>query len=181
MQVKLIDFSPIGGTTSPLLFSWEELDYEIGTDQNYEATESSLKSDDNLAQLSNPSGHEVCEISRSSMNENGCGEIPIDGEHMRSMRDSMDPEIGDAQDIDSREVNSEIRCNVPSAEAHFVKSDSNLRDLPEVEFRVVTEENRIQPNMPQYGIPYDMIQEGMYEDLLEKLQRNTIEQSETDV
>ena len=27
MQVKLLDFSPVGGTTTPLLFSWEELGY----------------------------------------------------------------------------------------------------------------------------------------------------------
>lgn len=30
-QVRLLDFNPIGGTTSPLLFDWEELPYSIAS------------------------------------------------------------------------------------------------------------------------------------------------------
>ena len=29
LQVRLLDFNPVGGTTSPLLFSWEQLGYAV--------------------------------------------------------------------------------------------------------------------------------------------------------
>lgn len=47
-------------------------------------------------------------------------------------------------------------------------------------FRIVEDENGIQPNMPQYGVPYDMIQQGMYEDLLSRLQASELEQRNAD-
>ena len=55
-------------------------------------------------------------------------------------------------------------------------SGDNKEDIDDPVFKIVEDENCVQPNLPQYGVPYDMIEEGMYEDLLSKLQQNCFEQ-----
>ena len=48
-----------------------------------------------------------------------------------------------------------------------------------VEFRILTQPNRVQPNMPTYGVPYDLVDHsegGAYSDLLQKLQEQQLRQ-----
>ena len=160
VQVILFDFSPVGGTTNPLLFSWEELDHEIVKDQKNEATDQSPKSDDKLAQVSNCSACDIW-IIKIYYTWEWVWQILQWWNRQEKLKKFWNSEINDAKyashDIATDaniEVSSADKCGV---ETHpwlwspvFVKLDSDLRDLPEVQFRVVTEANRIQSNMPQY-------------------------------
>lgn len=138
MQVKLIDFSPIGGTTSPLLFSWSELGYTTSSDSEQDGVQ---ENDKNLSE----------NVTKKRSSEN-LSTTPED-------RLSQDNLLSD---------NSESSEDLHESEEE--EHDSIL-------FRFVEEGNSMQINLPQYGVPYDMIQEGMYEDLLGKLQNSVFEQN----
>ncbi len=63
MQIRLLDFNPIGGANSPLLYTWEELGYHLGSpsDQHESDQPQSASAEPHLAQLDSepsPEDHE---------------------------------------------------------------------------------------------------------------------------
>lgn len=126
----MLDFSPVGGTTTPLLFSWEELGY---TDEE----------------------------------ENGYLTEVVTG-----MCDAHSP--GNPSDDENRLIDQSLADGQRSGLDHKPTDQRPSSIL----FRVVQEENRVQPNFPQGGVPYDMVQEDVYEDLLAKLQRSALHQDQ---
>ena len=50
-----------------------------------------------------------------------------------------------------------------------------------IEFRVVTELNRVQPHLPTFGVPYDLVDNsegGAYHELLQRLQETQLQQQQ---
>ena len=159
MQVKLLDFNSILGTTNPLLFSWEELGFH---------------------HPANATGSEQDGSQQPSQN---CSPSPA--------TQAQKP----AEDIGRRNGGHEpgkVTDQVAHGEASFPSSCKDIVEEEErhlhderlakkLEIRVVTEANRVQPNMPTYGVPYDLIdtsETSAYTDLIEKLRDREMQDSQ---
>lgn len=159
VQVKLVDFNPILGTTNPLLFTWEEL---------------------GLYQHAIPAGNEQ-DRNQSSLQPGP----PADTPQPQSMKEDID----EIRDLESDKADDE---HVPETGNLFSSSCEDAcegdkepgrsgRLLSHLEIRVVTEPNKIQPNMPTYGVPYELIdnsETSPYNDMIEKLRDRQIQESQ---
>lgn len=143
LQVKLVDFNPVGGTTSPLLFSWDQL--------GYGAAES-------------PDRHENAAHEPQNAEARGNGaamEGPLQARENGS--------TGNA----GSEANGAVDRRGEGAQAGLLESQGVL-------FRIVEEPNRVQPNMPMYGVPFDMVDtsEGSaVDDLLQRLREAQLQET----
>ena len=83
MQIRLLDFNPIGGATSPLLYTWEELGYHVDSpsDQHDSDQPQSASAEPHLAQLQVQSAIEDCKPHASSSGSSS-GPAPRQNEGM---------------------------------------------------------------------------------------------------
>lgn len=149
LQVKLLDFNPVFGTTSPLLFTWQELGYVSeghGREGINEEPPAVLCSTEEawLQHESNPEGGSQCNCSRNSEKS----------------------DIAKGSDWDS------LASERSESTADALQPANSTEDKECVQLRVVLEANKVQPNMPMYGVPFDLIDNsdtGACTDLVEKL------------
>ena len=83
--------------------------------------------------------------------------------------------------IDQQEANMEALQPPSNRETPAeTGKPSQVRGRSEqIELRIVTEVNRVQPNMPTHGVPYDMIdvsETSAYSDLIEKLRQKQLQE-----
>lgn len=151
MQVKLLDFNPVLGTTNPLLFTWAELGFTPN------ALLAAIKQD-NINGASPP----CLEASDLQQSRTPTGNSDGDGDHEPGTANTQEESLSEASSsITSRESHEQINEPVQAE-----------RTPDQIEIRIVTEVNKIQPNMPTYGVPYDLIdnsETSAYSDLIEKL------------
>ncbi len=92
------------------------------------------------------------------------------------MTSQRDPENGSAgQEAGSSAERRADGSSVP----RVLDGTQGVENSAGVEFRVVMEPNRVQPNMPMFGVPYDLVDNsegGAYSDLLQKLQEQQLRQ-----
>lgn len=126
-RVKLVDINPSGGTTAPLLFTWEELVVEQASGSveeeraEAEAFPAEQPTSDVPAEQSATKGHgPALEASLP---------VPL-------MRPGAPP----------RHPRNCECCTLPEAGS-----------MPLCEIRVVTEAGAMQPNVAVYGVPYDFV------------------------
>lgn len=174
LQAKLLDFNPIFGTTSPLLFTWEELGYAAqnsmssgGIATHVTTLRGSPLEDDQeqskgLQDKSNESPDYRADRGREGTGSQATGSNSIGREGLQLTR------------TDSGE------CNRPQALGNC------LSHVPQAdpEFRIVLESNKVQPSMPLYGVPFDLIDNSdssPYSDLIETLKQRHISESQADI
>ena len=163
--MKLLDFNPIFGSTNPLLFTWEELGYTGGVTASIPHTKSLAESDKSNSKsklMDSPELQDNVENSAHRLHdssENGKGALSnLGSDDHSALQHSIEPCV-DKEDY----------------------GEDSSDEASEVEFRVVLESNKVQPNMPLYGVPFDMIDasEGSaYSDLIEKLREKQLKDAE---
>ena len=158
MQVKLLDFNPVLATTSPLLFTWEELGFD-------HCAEAARLEQDKSQVLS-----QKCLTATTTQAQEHGGEVD------RRCRDYEPGNESDQQAACSIGLSTDSGKDAHEGDDQFVRNE-RLSNHPEI--RVVTEVNGIQPNMPTYGVPYDLIdnsETSAYSDLIEKLRERQIQE-----
>lgn len=171
LQVKLLDFNPIYGSTNPLLFSWAELGYAEKRDCIEPGGRNGRETEDS---------HDV-----GSTKEAGCAKLVSEKLPRVQTPPRADSHVW--QSNDAHNSNDMGRTDCGHCHASSVNADDTAEgtghDRISVEFRVVTEPNKVQPNMPLYGVPFDMIdssENSAYSDLVEKLREKQMRGSSFD-
>lgn len=208
MQVRLLDFNPIGGTTSPLLFTWQELGY-AGCEQSSQAgkkprapttvsgvlTEPDgavVASPDDLSYRQHAQVSEAASISREIEEQNRtqeggscCGaeegsreECKVQSEAKGDLESLLTErgvrlEAGSSSWEQILGSSSESASSVQNGEGGSRRLEpGNGECHAGLDFRIVLETNRVQPNMPTFGVPFDLVDRsegGACDELLQKL------------
>lgn len=140
-KVRLIDFNPIGGTTSPLLFDWTELPYSLPT------------------QSASRSAHDEPSASNGSDptegTPNGSCASPADatGPSSGSLGEPSEGETGPSERA------AEFSQNGTHGSARAGERDNVERGWQqgEILFRLNTDGAVMRPSSAAYGAPYDMV------------------------
>lgn len=175
-QVRLIDFNPIGGTTNPLLFAWEELGYadqaacQAAPENN--GTPMWPDTEDRLSPVASqgPDLAESSEAAQPASQARSCAAQSAVGCRADNPEGS--------RSISEEEARAAV--SLPLSNACGDLQRAGVGSLSGIEFRIVTEPNRVQPMLPTYGVPYDLIDEsagGACNELLQRLQE--VQQQQT--
>jgi hypothetical protein len=173
LQVKIIDFNVVGGSTHPLLFTWEELSYQLNSptepadpekgdrDASAAVQQNNLAEGNSINPAQNPSHASQPAERDSTSQQSRQGDVPAVAAYPNPSTDSEATLWRDQGDVGPGELEEGVECSTG------------------IEFRIVTEPNRVQPNMPMFGVPYDLVDNsegGAYSDLLQKLQDQQLRQ-----
>lgn len=158
--MKLIDFNPIFGTTSPLLFNWEDLGYTQAC-ANPENMNGSSSLGTNAREHVDTGG-----ASSSSVQDGGPGalresaaEAPPLGRHHH----------GRIEQNQGEEVEGDLKETAGTSSSEESSADC--------EIRVLLQANKVQPAMPTSGVPFDLIDnssDSAYTDLIERLRERQV-------
>ena len=77
-------------------------------------------------------------------------------------------------------LSSSLDGATSSMEGYICGADGAMLDQG-IEFRVVTEPNRVQPHLPTFGVPYDLVDNsegGAYHELLQRFQETQLQQQQ---
>lgn len=157
LQVRLMDFNPVGGTTSPLLFNWDELPFELpaGT----AAAEPTLAAHEQPAVETSCSGVELTAAATDSSvpQERSC---PCGSPTATA---SSSTSRGEAEENQGNDWNG-----LGGNEHEVGQGGSN-----EILFRLATADSRLRPSAAVYGAPFEMAdlsKGGAIDALISKLQ-----------
>lgn len=133
--VKLVDFNPIGGATSPLLFSWEELPFSdvLQHAEGRPCAQHAAEEDFRQARVAGDAGVVL------PKSEDGSQQAQ-QAQHVGA---TQQQDVGVMGCCDS----TECQGGVPSA----------LPPPPPFEFRIISEPVALRPNKVAYGVPYDFV------------------------
>jgi hypothetical protein len=151
VQVRLVDFNPIGGSTSPLLFDWEELRYGVSVAQPDQAA-SQQGGVDGLPGAEDPSAAHG-QASEETAGCEGPSHRAAQGRSTNGSRASAERGPG------------EPPCG-GSGNGHAAGDT-------EILFRLAPAEGRLRPGAAAYGAPFDMAdlsEGGAIAEMLKKLQ-----------
>jgi hypothetical protein len=159
VQVRLVDFNPIGGTTSPLLFDWDELSYSLaGTAASHgtqlSAAAAILRRDEEPDPVHVPEPGFAAHING---NGHACG---------------VACPLGGADKLAGADTGEES-----SASVHQHRDVSSAASS-EIMFRFNTHGARVAPSTAVYGAPYDMVDCSDGSALSALLQKLTASQTE---
>lgn len=145
-QVRLIDFNPIGGTTSPLLFDWAELNYSL-------PTQHAFSSEHNEPSASN--GHSATEGTPNGR----CSPLTEAVSPSSGPQDEpSDCVTGSSQSLAGSlaGVSSQGGRHVHTGAAGELESVEGVQQ-GEILFRLNTDGAVMRPSLAAYGAPYDMV------------------------
>ncbi len=144
--VRLIDFNPIGGTTAPLLFTWEELGLEqvaAGRQGEDEAGGFRAERDTEDALHGGQGGNNGTQHEGNGNTQHGNGAPRI------SKEAALGPAaLGPANDVHNG-------CTTPNH-----KDDSSSSSSSEIPVRLIVDPIGIQPNKVAYMVPFDFVDDG---------------------
>lgn len=171
--MKVIDFNVVGGSTHPLLFTWDKLNYRL--EPPTEATPPNSGSHGAFPPQSGSSAQNLTTVPQASSRSSQPGKR--DSTAQRSGRGDLERVYGHpSPGLEKDGIGGGAR---DEAEGESGGSGSEVEYSAGVEFRIVTEPNRVQPNMPMFGVPYDLVDNsegGAYSDMLQKLQEQQLRQ-----
>lgn len=163
--MRLIDFNPVGGTTSPLLFDWEELRYEGLPPAQHEDACAGEPDGAVSAQQQTAAGAAEAEGAAQSRG------APEPAGHAAAAE-------GDAEVLSREGVNGSRVPGVDGEQHGSNGHGAGEAGTGEILFRLAPPDGQLRPGAAAYGAPYDMADlsdGGAIAELLRKLQ---VEQQE---
>ena len=161
--MRLIDFNPIGGTTSPLLFDWDELPYTMPapSPRSNEPESSSSAAANSTESMANGTGERPT-VAASPTRQPGEEEI------------SASAGEATADERAGRVGSHEGSNGSASGDTRALQQGEAASGWPgEIQFRLNRGGAVVRPNVAAYGAPFDMVDnsEGSaISDLLRRLQ-----------
>ncbi len=141
-QVRLIDFNPIGGTTSPLLFDWAELRYSLPSHPASRTAHDEHSASNGI----DPTGSTT----------NGTHASPAEAAGSSSRPRGEPPEGKGGPSGGAAEVLSQAQRQASSS-AVGEQESIETGQQGEILFRLNTDGAVMGPSSAVYGAPYDMV------------------------
>ncbi len=144
LQVRLIDFNPIGGTTSPLLFDWAELPYALPSSADEPDSSSAATTAESPESMTNDTGDRSAEEASPVRQP---GEQPSASEGGASSPDRA-----------GERGPSHAESNGTASGSGITEEGAAGNGWPgEIEFRLNTDGAVMRPSVAAYGAPFDMV------------------------
>ena len=163
VQIRLLDFNPIGGATSPLLFAWEELGYHVSQPPN--ANESAAASTSVPTPDSGTQQNEAGTVQNAAASGNVHDGLGTVVQSSASQEHSFGTAPGDGPQ------RAERVGNTKSSNGH---TNGNGAEHAEIMVRFADPgSSMLRPALALYGAPYDMAdlsEGGAIADMLRRMQ-----------